>query len=524
MTYTKQNWVDGQAGATPISADRLNYIEEGLRVAAADATAAAALVPAPGTDLTTLVTNFVAPFNSSMPYREPNSTELANGIAGVQRLAISGADATGLLTPLGFTVSSGIDSVTKKPYIIAYNELGTNRGWGLYLVDLSAPVRLILEVPHPVSEQYTVQMGLQHWQAVAGSMLMIAGAHKDAASGLADVALHTGSMFHGVAASFASMKLPQIQYHGYDDATAPTLTHVVSAGTGIVGSAIKRVSQELISAGFSVGNAWDSSGSGSGLTATSNVQGLDAASKATTWIHVTTNLTTRSSTDARKLTATAVTAAETEILAFADGALAFGSGNPVAIGSANAAGTSAFPARLDHVHADNPATLTRITNAETNITSNTSSITTLNSTVSPLPRGRLGSTSSSGSNVNFNTTEVVITSVTVNLTVNRRIRARMVGVTNAATVGTNVFFKIKYKAGTTVNTTGTVVPGAQIAPNVSRAQANDNSSFVLEGEFLAPTTGSYVFAVTAKTNGGTANVAADASNHDWLLTVDDVGL
>jgi hypothetical protein len=368
VTYIKQSWVDGQTGGTPLSADRLNYLEEGLRVAAADATAAAALVPAAGTDLTALINSFIAPFNSSQPYREPNSTELANGVAGVQRLAINGADAAGLLTPLGFTISSGIDSVTKKPYVLAYNEFGTDRAWGLYLVDLSVPIRLIVEVPHPVAETSTTLMGLQHWQTVPGTLLMIAGAHKDANSGLADVSLHTGSFFYGVGASFASMKLPQIQYHGYADATAPSLSQVVSAGTGIVGSAIKRVSTELTSAGFAVGNGWDSSGSGTGLTATTNVQGIDAAAKNTTWIHVTTNDTTRASADARKLTVTAVAAAETEGLAFADGGLAFGSGSPVNVGSANAAGTSTFAAHVDHVHADNPTTLGRITTAESNIT------------------------------------------------------------------------------------------------------------------------------------------------------------
>ena len=368
MTYIKQNWVDGQTGGTPLSADRLNYLEEGLRVAAADATAAAALVPAAGNDLTAVINSFVAPFNSSQPYRNPTGTELTNGVAGIQRLAISGADASGLLTPLGFTISSGIDSVTKKPYVLAYNEFGTDRSWGLYLVDLSAPIRLIIECPHPVSEASTELMGLQHWQTVSGTLLMLAGAHKDANSGLADVTQNTASLFHGVAASFASMKLPQIQYHGYADATAPSLSQVVSAGTGIVGSAIKRVSTELASAGFAVGNAWDSSGSGTGLTATTNVQGIDAASKNATWVHVTTNATTRTSADARKLTSTAVAAAQVEGLAYADGGLAFGSGTSVNVGSANSAGTSAFPAHVDHVHADNPTTLGRITTAESNIT------------------------------------------------------------------------------------------------------------------------------------------------------------
>jgi hypothetical protein len=40
MAYTKQTWSDGQAGATPITAARLNYIESGIQVAAATADAA----------------------------------------------------------------------------------------------------------------------------------------------------------------------------------------------------------------------------------------------------------------------------------------------------------------------------------------------------------------------------------------------------------------------------------------------------------------------------------------------------
>lgn len=34
MPYTKQTWVDGQAGGTPLSAARLNYMEQGIEAAA----------------------------------------------------------------------------------------------------------------------------------------------------------------------------------------------------------------------------------------------------------------------------------------------------------------------------------------------------------------------------------------------------------------------------------------------------------------------------------------------------------
>lgn len=511
MTYTKQNWADGAVGLTPISADRLNYMEEGLRVAAADASTAAALVPPAGNDLTAVVNSFIASFNSSMPYREPNSTEKSDGVAGIQRLAISGADAAGLLTPLGFTISSGIDSVTKKPYILAASEFGTDRGWGLYLVDLSAPVRLILEVPHPVAETSTQLMGLQHWQAVSGTLLMLSGAHRDANSGLADVALHTGSLFHGVAASFAGMKLPQIQYHGYDDATAPTLSQVVSAGTGLVGSAIKRVSAELASAGFAVGNAWDSSGSGSGLTATTNVQGIDAAAKNSTWIHLTTNATTRASTDSRKLTVTAVAAAQAEGLAFADGGLAFGSGTPASVGSANTAGTSAFPAHVDHVHADNPATLTRITALET--------------LTSPAPRGRIASTSFASSGpTNITTGEVAFDTITFAAVSGRRYRVMWDGDFVPVGATGHPYFRLTmaWQSGSTLNT-GTAPFYSRLIAMIS---GGDWEHHTLVGEFVSNFTGTAVTGVTAQRTAGTGGitVVGDSTDNTRVIFVDDVGV
>jgi hypothetical protein len=511
VTYTKQNWVDGEDGLTPISADRLNYMEEGLRITSVDASIAAALVPPAGNDLSAVLTSFLAPFNSSMPYREPTSGEKANGVAGIQRLAISGADASGLLVPLGFTISSGIDSVTKRPYILATNEFGTDRSWGLYLADLSAPIRLIVEVPHPVSEQYTDQMGLQHWQAVPGVLLILPGAHKDATSGLADVSLHTGSLFHGVAASFADMKLPQIQYHGYADATAPTLTHVVSAGTGIVGSAIRRVSLELASAGFTVGNGWDSSGSGSGLTATTNVQGIDAASKNTTWIHVTANQTNRTSVDTRKLTTQAVIAAQTEGLAFADGALAFGSGTPSSIGTANVGGSSAFPAHLDHVHAERQATLDRITALET--------------LTSPAPRGRVASQYFSAAGpTNITTTEVSFDATPFSAVSGRRYRVYWDGdfVSQGATG--HPYFRITmiWQSGSTLNTGTTPF----IAREIALISGGDWEHHTFIGEFVSNFTGTAVTGLTAQRTAGTGglNVVGDSSDNWRYISVEDIGL
>lgn len=370
MTYTKQSWADGTAGLTPISADRLNHIEDGLFAAATDASTAVAAMPPPGTDLTAMIAQFTGNFSSAQLYREPTSTEKTNGVAGLIRIAIPGADATSLLTPLGFTLTSGVDSVSKKSYVMAYSEFGTDRGWGLYLVDVTNPIRLVVGCPHPVSALYSADQALQHWQQVPGTLLMLAGAHRDAQSGLADVSLHAGSMFAGVAAAFSAMKLPQVYYDGFPDASATTQI-VLTAGAAAQGSAFRRVASELTSAGLTV----DSTGTVSGLTGTTNVESINAQSNNSTFVLVNTNLTTRTDPIQKAIVASAVEAGSVETLAFADGALPLASTAPSSVGSSNAVGTGVFAARNDHTHADNPATLTRITNVETGLSTAQSQLT-----------------------------------------------------------------------------------------------------------------------------------------------------
>lgn len=365
--YTTQTWVNGEAGNTPLSDTRLDHMEAGIHDASLTANAAAALIPPAGIDLVGLVNAFVAPFSSVQGYREPTGPELTNALAGLAKMLTSTAEAGTLLTPLGFTVSTGVDSVSKRPYALAYSPPPTDqRGWGLYLFDLSAPIDLVIEAPHPIADQYSEIMAVQHWQKRPGSLLMVAGAHRDAASALADVAHQTNNVFHGMAAAYATKKIAQVQWHGYADATAAGLTHVISAATGNIGAAVKRVSTQLAEAGFTVGNAWDSSGSGTTLTAVTNVQGIDAAAKLASFVHVEANATTRGDLAARAKTVQAVWSAEVEALANADGGLpaVAGVGFPQTIGTANTVGTAVRYAREDHIHKERQATLDRITALE----------------------------------------------------------------------------------------------------------------------------------------------------------------
>lgn len=365
--YTPQTWVNGEAGNTPITDARLTHIEDGIHNASLTANAAAALIPPVGTDVLAILNTFIAPLSAVQGYREPTGTELTNALTGLGKMLTSTTDASTLLTPLGFTVVTGVEAVTKRSFALAYSAPPTDqRGWGFFLFDLSAAIDIVIEAPHPVADPNSAQMAFAHWQQRRGALLMVAGAHKDAAAGLANVSLQTNNVFHQLAASYASRKIGQIQWHVYSDATAPGLTQVVSAGTGNAGAAVRRVSTELAAAGFAVGNAWDSSGSSTSLTAVTNVQGLDAAAKGSTWIHIENNLTTANDTAARAKAVQAVFGADARHLDNADGGYPARAGLdfPQSLGTANTVGTSLSWARSDHIHKERQATLDRITALE----------------------------------------------------------------------------------------------------------------------------------------------------------------
>jgi hypothetical protein len=361
--YDTQTWTDGEVGNTPLSAARLVHMEAGIHNASLTANAAAALLPPTGTDTLGLLTSFVAPFSAVQGYREPTGTELTNALAGLGKLPFSTTDATTLLGPLGFTVVTGIDAVTKRPFALAYSAAPTDlRGWGFYLFDLSAPINSVITVPHPIAEQNTELLGHAHWQSRPGRLLVVAGAHRDSAAGLADVSTHTASLFHNVCASYASRKLVQCHWQGYADAAAAGLTHIVGTGPAVAGASALRVGTELKAAGYTIGQGWDSSGSGTGLIAASNVQAIDAAAKQAAFVNIEVNNTTRLDTAARARTVAAAVAAEIGTLANADGGLAARVTDfPQPVGTANTVGSSVYFARADHIHKERQATLDRIT-------------------------------------------------------------------------------------------------------------------------------------------------------------------
>lgn len=339
--------------------------------------------PPAGFDLDGWLTEFTSHMGVAQQYREPTALEAANGVLGVERLALE-ADATSLLAPLGFSVVTGFDRATKRTFALAYSETGTDRSWGAFLLDTSEPIRLMVQAPHPVADQYSELLALDHWRKTPGAILLMAGAHRDATGvqqggyAIADVCKQVNSMFHQVATAYAARNVPGVQWHGFADASAPGLDKIVATGSGNAGPSSVRVAEELADAGFAVGRGWDSSGSGTGLIGLTNVHGDDMLARGVAWTHVENNFTSRADPLLRARAVDAVVAAQPEVAGVARMlAEAKGGQFPKPVGSANTTGTSPYSARADHIHASRQADLDRITAVETKNTAQDTRLTSL---------------------------------------------------------------------------------------------------------------------------------------------------
>jgi hypothetical protein len=220
-----------------------------------------------------LLRSFTAAQSTRQPYRHPTAAELETAGTGFAAL-LDGRSHH--LPDLGFSVTGDA---------LVVQESGTERAWGLYAIDRSAPPSLVVEVPHPSSDLRTDLIGLALFQQVPGAVLAVAGAHRRRE----DPAHETRTVFHVVTTLLARRGLPQVQLHGFKDRTLPAADVVLSAGAAEAGDAARRAADRLEAAGFRVRRAWAEPCRG--LAGTTNVQGQ--AADGTPFLHVELNRTIR---------------------------------------------------------------------------------------------------------------------------------------------------------------------------------------------------------------------------------------
>lgn len=244
----------------------------------------------PSLDLGDVLRGFAATLRAEAPYRPPTANERKEIVAALNPLltASSGVDrprVTDALRALGFTLTLGTDLATGREYALVVNERDTERAWGVYLVDLSRPVRVAVEVPHPNSDLGTERIGLALFRAVPGAALLVAGTHRRVDRG--DVAHRTDSAFHAVAADLAERDIPQVQVHGFHDDSLPDTDVVVSPGAGKAGSVIRRIADGIVDSGLATCNSWERDCGR--LEGTRNEQGKVAAERGAVFVHLETS-------------------------------------------------------------------------------------------------------------------------------------------------------------------------------------------------------------------------------------------
>ena len=240
-------------------------------------------------DLSDQVREFAAGLKPDATYRAPTSAQRRDSVAGLRRLFDGeGAPAAReALRPLGFSVTTGTDPATGRKYAVVLSE----RAWGMYVMDLSAPVRLVVEVPHPNFDLRTELIGLALFRRVPGAVLMVSGTHRRAAGNEGDVAHRVESLFHAVAEDLAKRDVPQVQLHGFHDQRLPDTDVVVSPGAADASAAVRRVAGQLEDVDLAICRAWTEDCAN--LEGTRNQQGRTAAAHRSLFLHLEISRTVR---------------------------------------------------------------------------------------------------------------------------------------------------------------------------------------------------------------------------------------
>ncbi|AEV89235.1 hypothetical protein ACWT_8226 [Actinoplanes sp. SE50] len=233
-----------------------------------------------------LIAELTRGISPSNPYRDPKADERTT-IRQAAR-AIADQDANGnrdrLFSDLGFVVHRGTDPATGRAFDM-YIATGTDkRTWGAVLIDTTRKPGIVLEVPHTGFDLNTEKLGLALHREVDSSVLLVAGAHRQAAGGLGDVAHNDKSLFHLFATELAGKGLEQLQLHGYADKNLPDSEAVVSTGKARVGPLAREVADALADAGVDICRAWKRRcGELEGKT---NAQGRVASLEGDQFVHV----------------------------------------------------------------------------------------------------------------------------------------------------------------------------------------------------------------------------------------------
>lgn len=255
----------------------------------------------PPTDVRERIRQFSAALRDDAAYRPPTDDEQRIFVDAITTLSAGRPDdvatAAGPLRDLGMRVDQGVDEQTDRAYVIVSSEPNAKRGWGLYLMDLTRPARLAVQVPHPANDLRTDEIGLELFRRVPGSVLAVSGTHRAVANGAGDAAHRVDSMFHALAVDHSNRALPQVQLHGFGDDSLASSDVVVSPGAGAA-EAVHRQMADSLAGELRVCRAW--ARDCGELEGRRNKQGGAAAERGVTFVHLEVSRTAREDSATRQ--------------------------------------------------------------------------------------------------------------------------------------------------------------------------------------------------------------------------------
>lgn len=205
--------------------------------------------PLPPASVKERVQRYSAALREDAAYRPPSGDERRTFVDALTALSAGRLDdvplTAGPLRELGMSVDQGVDEQTGRGYVVVASEPNAERGWGLYMIDLTRPARLVVQVPHPANDLHTDEIGLELFRRVPGSVLAISGTHRAVANGAGDAAHRVDSMFHALAVEHSNRGLPQVQLHGFGDDSLSSADAVISPGAGAAEAAHRRIADGL---------------------------------------------------------------------------------------------------------------------------------------------------------------------------------------------------------------------------------------------------------------------------------------
>lgn len=239
-------------------------------------------------DLRSRILDYTAGFEADAAYTPPGGDERERLAQGVGRLLDGDAAAAQrLLAPLGLGVTRLTDTDSGR----RYDEIAATRSdadavdWGRLYLTADSALRWNVQVPHPVSDRATEELGVRLLEENPSGALVLAGAHRRAGdAGEADVAHSEDSAFHTVVEELQKRGVPGLQLHGFAQTSDRPYEAIVSGGAAQTASdEASALADRLESQGLRVCRGWSAR---CPLEGTRNVQGRSAERRHAPFLHV----------------------------------------------------------------------------------------------------------------------------------------------------------------------------------------------------------------------------------------------